>query len=79
MYIIRKDGMWLASCRHTGIKEIMTDGKLSDVFTGLWSDRIADAKTFEDEFEVRRIARAVGGELMTVTPNGKVVSGKEAN
>ena len=77
MYIIRKDGMWLASCRHTGIKEIMTDGKLSDVSTGLWSDKIGDAKTFDDELEARCVARAVGGELMTVTPKGKVIRGKE--
>ena len=78
MYIIRKDDMWLASCRHTGIKEIMTDGKLSDVCTALWSDKAEDAKTFEDELEARRVARAVSGEFLVATPKGKIERVKEA-
>ena len=68
IYLVKKDGRskegkdapWLMNYRPSGLKEVMGDDGLQQVYTFLWGSRRRDAKVFLDEREANRMAKVAG-------------------
>jgi len=62
MYIIRKDGLYLAGYQYRGIYTVDADGQRIEVPTVVYSSNISDSKVFDNG----RMAKIVGGVALKV-------------
>ena len=80
MYIIKRDDLFLMAYRHTGIREMLTDGKLTEVYTCLWCSNPRDAKAFDEESVACGVAKAIGGgEVMTLNKRRRLKRVRKVN
>lgn len=67
MFIIEKDGLYLASYRDTGIRETDSHGEFRTFYTGVFTTNKYDAIAFNSEF----VADLFGGNAVKVSGNWK--------
>ena len=70
-WTLKKDGLWLMSCRPGSIREYSQDGVLIDVPICLWGEKKNDALVIEHEYRARDMARILGAELFAVGVRGR--------
>lgn len=65
MYLIQKDGLWLLGFQPSTIREFV-NGKLMNIYTGLWGSNKRDARIFDNKTTAETYADMVGGEVIEV-------------
>lgn len=62
MYIVKKDGLYLAGFQDTGVRGYDSTGEYIVVQTGLYSDRKSDAIMLKSKM----LAESFGGEVINI-------------
>lgn len=70
MYILKKDGMYLANYLKSGIEEFDKHGFLNPVYTGVWSPDLRDAMPLEDHSLAVTIATLTDADIIRIEPKG---------
>lgn len=71
MYLIRKGSLWLLNYRPSGCCEITVSGKLEEIYTCLWGERMRDAKAFEKDYDAKYLAKKIGGTVVRIAEKGE--------
>ena len=67
MWLIKRDGLYLMGYQPSGCREIMGNGKMTDILTGAWGSSIRDAKPFDNSYVALAIAENLGGYIVEVS------------
>lgn len=74
MFILKKDGMYLANYLKSGIEEFDKRGLLTPVYTVVWSQTIRDAKPIDNYSLAVAISTLTDADIIRVEPKGGAAS-----
>lgn len=61
-YVIHKDSLYLHGYQKSDIREFDRNGKLSDVYTGIWATGMNGAKVYKHKLAAQEMARQLDAD-----------------